>query len=405
MKPYRGHVVELLSGDGVTTTFRLRHPLNEYVHDIEDPFCDRGIFRSDPKVEYPLGRRRWAVSHTYLAYPITDGAMYDKEYTWDAQTNTLTTHFHEHVRLEPARTDATGWAVQTARRPISTGVYVRANYFTKRPTSAVRGVWDNPEKRGKNYYTRRDVILTGPQLICYFRSRHEPIVNQLGIWEVEDAEQPERFFDAQGFCTDPDGVIRELRIPLHEPKILAAHIQLEKAETGFCDFEAPGNAGDTEVLVNNFASVPGPEYLAPHLGARFEAGAVGYAAREPGTERVGQKEFGYVGYRDVNSDERIDAWEEDFLRRHQGEIWRANVGDWGYFGVGWLSTGYGLAITRERPYHRYVAAYDYGGGYDPDRGLIHLLESPGAHRDVYVEYHYDAPAEAGKDNIKVYLHA
>lgn len=404
MKTYRGHVVELLSGDGATTTFRLQHPLNEYVHDVEDPFCDGGIFRSNPKIEYPISRRRWAVSHTYLAYPITDGAMYDKEYTWDSATNTITTHFHEHVQLEPAYTDATGWIVPTARRPISTGVYVRANHFTTRPTSAVRGVWDNPEKRGKNYYTKRDVILTGPQLICYFRSRHEPIVNQLGIWEVEDSERPERFFDTQGFCIDPEGLIRELRIPLHEPKILAGNTCLEKATNGFCDFEAPSGTADNEVLLHNFAVVPGPEHLKHNLDAVFEPGRVGYAAREPGVERPISFDAGYVGYRDVNSDGRIDVWEVEFLRQHQGEVWRANVGDWGYFGVGWLSTGYGLAITPERPYHRYVAAYDYGGGYEPDLGLIHLLESPGAHREVYIEYHYDAPAAAGRDNIKVYLH-
>ena len=135
MTPYNGHIVETLSGDGQTTTFPLQYPIMDRVHDRKDPFCDRGIFRCDPKLECPVGRRRWAVSHTFLAYPITDGALYDKEYTWDVRANTITTHFHEHVLLEPARTDESGLRVEVARRPISTGVYVRA---TTLPNAARR---------------------------------------------------------------------------------------------------------------------------------------------------------------------------------------------------------------------------------------------------------------------------
>ena len=56
--------------------------------------------------------------------------------------------------LEPARTDESGLQVKVARRPISTGVYTRANHFSQRCSSAVRGVWDNPEKKGRNYYSR-----------------------------------------------------------------------------------------------------------------------------------------------------------------------------------------------------------------------------------------------------------
>ena len=184
MRPYSKHIIEFLSGDGETTTFPLDYPIVDLVHDPFDPFCDRGIFRSDPKIDYPVGRRRWAVSHTYLCYPITDSTLYDKEYTWDVRANAITTHFHEHVALEPARTDESGLQVKVARRPISTGVYTRTNLFTRRCTSAVRGVWDNPEKKGRNYYADRAVILTGPKLIFYFKPEHEPVIDQLGIWEV-----------------------------------------------------------------------------------------------------------------------------------------------------------------------------------------------------------------------------
>ena len=409
MSPYSNHIIELLSGDGKTRTFPLDYPIVDLVHDPYDPFCDSAIFRSDPKIEYPLGRRRWAVSHSYLCYPITDSALYDKEYTWDAQANTITTHFHEHVTLEPARTDESGLQVKVAHRPISTGVYTRANHFSQRCSSAVRGVWDNPEKEGRNYYSRRAVILTGPKLIFYFQPAHEPVVNQLGIWEVEDSEQPERFFDAQGLCTAPERLIEDLRIPLHEPKILVGSQRFEALDPQpkffETDFRQPAGWAN---LVNNFQPVPSPDYLEPVLGSTFVPGFVGYAAHE--AKHVEDRppehemEVGYSGFRDINDDGRIDEWELDFLREHQGEIWRVNAGAAGYFGIGWLSPGFSIPITEAFPYHRYIAAYDYGGGYDADAGVIHLLDSPGANKEVFIEYHYDAPAAAGKDNIKVYLH-
>ena len=407
MTSYIGHVIEYLSGDGEKTTFPLRYPIMDRVHDRDDPFCDGGIFRSDPKVEYPHGTRRWAVSHTFLSYPITDGALYDKEYIWDVRTNTITTHFHEHVLLEPARTDASGLRVEVARRPISTGVYVRANHFTKRCTSAVRGVWDNPEKQGKNYYSRRTVILTERQMIIYFPSKHQPILNQCGVWEVDESEHPERFFDAQGICTAPDSVIEELRIPLHEPKIMAGAWKLEQTDLGHIHFEAGRALPGSVTLVNNFQPVPPPEYIGPLMGSRFVPGFVGYAAHETKDEGDRPPEYaagvGYSGFRDINDDGQIGEWERDFLREHQGEVWRVNVGDAGYFGVGWLSPGLGSAIIAKQPYRRFVASYDYGGGYDPDAGGIDLLDSPGPNREVFVEYHYDAPAAPG-ENIKVHLH-
>src|SRR5438034_6283378 len=61
-----------LSGDGKTTLFpgALRDPSSAQVqrqddlHLQDDPFTDGGIYPADPRVEYPIGRPRWAVSHT-----------------------------------------------------------------------------------------------------------------------------------------------------------------------------------------------------------------------------------------------------------------------------------------------------------------------------------------------------
>ena len=136
MRPYSKHIIEFLSGDGKTTTFPLDYPIVDLVHDPFDPFCDRGIFsfRSQNRLSGGadgVGR----FSHTYLCNPITDSTLYDKEYTWDVRANTITTHFHEHVALEPARTDESGLRVKVANRPISTGVYTRTNLVTQRCTS------------------------------------------------------------------------------------------------------------------------------------------------------------------------------------------------------------------------------------------------------------------------------
>ena len=272
----------------------------------------------------------------------------------------------------------------------------------------MRGVWDNPEKQGKNYYSRRAVILTERQMIIYFPSKRQPIVNQRGVWEVDESEHPERFFDAQGMCTAPDSVVEKLRIPLHEPKIMAGGWKLERTDLGHIHFEAGRALPGSESLVDNFQPVPPPEYIEPLIGSSFVPGYVGYAAHESKSEADRPPEYaagvGYSGFRDINDDGRIGEWERDFLQEHQGEVWRVNVGDAGYFGVGWLSPGLGSAIIQEQPYRRFIAAYDYGAGYDPDAGLIDLLDSPGPNREVYVEYHHDAPAAPGKNNIKVHLH-
>ena len=165
----------------------------------------------------------------------------------------------------------------------------------------------NPKKKGRNYYCRRAVILTGPKLIFYFKPEHEPLVNQLGIWEVTDSEEPERFFDAQGLCTAPERLIEDLRIPLHEPKILVGSQRFESLDPQpkffETDFRQPAGWAN---LVNNFQPVPSPDYLEPVLGSTFVPGFVGYAAHEAkqADDRPPehQMEVGYSGFRDINDD-------------------------------------------------------------------------------------------------------
>jgi len=69
-----------LSGDGQTTFFpnALCDPdtgkmaWQDDLHLKDDLYTDEGIYPADPRVEYPLGQPRWAVSHTLLNYPVAD---------------------------------------------------------------------------------------------------------------------------------------------------------------------------------------------------------------------------------------------------------------------------------------------------------------------------------------------
>ena len=51
-----------------------------------------------------------------------------------------------------------------------------------------------------------------------------------------------------------------------------------------------------------------------------------------------------------------------------------------------------------------MADYEYGGGYDGMAGIVRLLDAPGPDQPVWVEYHYDTPAEPGEGNIRVHLY-
>ena len=50
--------IEYLSGDGQTNTFKMKYKVTDHIHDFADPYSDFGIFLSNPKIEYPIGRRR-----------------------------------------------------------------------------------------------------------------------------------------------------------------------------------------------------------------------------------------------------------------------------------------------------------------------------------------------------------
>ena len=387
-------VIEHLSGDGETTTFRPRTKFADLLHDRADPFTDFAIYHSDPKIEYPIGQRRWAISHTFLGFHMLDGAFYHKEYTWNTEDNTIETHFHEPA-FEEATLEPDGRSVTVSKGPISTGIELRGNVFSKQCTSAVRGVWDNPEKQGTNYYLRRANVLLPYKSIYYFRPLHVPIVNQFGIWVVDESERPERFFDRQGNCIDVENVIEELLIPLHQPKVLAWR-DVQYQPSGPDD---PFAARLPRKMWPELTPVPPKDYLDPYLGARFEHSRCCQAGVQQGNEN------GYRNGLDLNADGIIDQRDQEILAREAGKVYRANIGDWGYFGMNWLSPGWWGRTERSLDLKRlFVCSYDYGAGYGPDTGVIRLFESPPAGKRLYVEYYYDAPAAAGKDNIKLYLH-
>ncbi|MAE63638.1 MAG: hypothetical protein CMJ18_05150 [Phycisphaeraceae bacterium] len=391
--PFPG-VIETLSGDGETTTFRPKTRFASLVHDRADPFTDFAIYHSDPKIEYPIGRRRWAISHTYLSFQVIDGAFHHKEYTWNVDEQTITTHFHEPA-LEPVELNSDGRTVTVSRTPISTGIEVRGNVHQMKCTSAVRGVWDNPQCEGTNYYVRRANVLMPYRSLYYFRPRHTPVVNQYGIWTVDEAERPERFFDAEGNCLDVEAVRQDLLIPLHQPKILAGSMEPYQP-TGPDD---PVAARIGAVMRPDLTPVPDPTHLDGVLGARYEHSCCGVAGIQQGNDN------GYRNHFDVNSDGVIDERDQELLAEEAGAVYRANLGDSGYFGMNWLSMGWmGRATaTFDKP-RLFVCSDDYGAGYDPLTGVVRLFETPPTGRKLYVSYHYDAPAAAGRDNIRLYLH-
>jgi hypothetical protein len=392
--PWPGKI-ETLVGDGETTTFKLKTKFVGWIHNDADPFSDLGVFMSDPKVEYPIGRRRWSHSHTFLCFQIPDGSLWGREYTWDEQDNTITTHFREHVALEEVTVDADGLSVTVAQGPIATAIATKGNVWTGQNNGAVRGVWDNPQKEGLNYYTRRANMLTPYQhLTCSMVPPHMPIVQFYGEWLVDESEKPERFFDVTGECTDVQGVIDELLIPLHEPKILALSI----------DPYVPRGADDPvgkklpKDLWPELISVPPTSHLDRVMGVEFVPHQCGLAGWEMNNDT------GYNPGYDINSDGRIDDMDRSLLTKHAGEVYRNNLMHHSYYGASWYGTGYGCCSRNfvEHP-PIFVICYDYGAGYDAAQGRISLYEAVEPGTRLYVEYYRDAPAVSGEE-IKVYLH-
>lgn len=398
-------VVKRLSGDGRTTFFpeALRDPQSGRVqwrddlHLRDDPFTDGGIYPADPRVEYPAGRPRWAISHTLLCYPTADHNLYTHEYTWNMTHGHLQTHFRKHVELEEARTDAKdGLTVCVKNRPISTTIEGNVQYPL--PNSAVRGVWDNPQKKGRNYYTQRIVRLMPMHNAVYGITPQVPVVQCHGMWAVLPEDPVDEAFDQEtGLCRDEQRLIEQFHIPLDEPKIGMYMPQ-------FCQVASKVYQGEITMVAEHVAKVPPLflEQLRQRKGARFIPGLVGYAAQHHWDGSSTAVE-GYCANFDLNGDGVIDEEDEQRLARHIGRSVRANLYLHAYFGGDWLTTNVCL-----EPEHRAgipaIADYDYGGGYDAQAGVVRLLQTPGPDRPVWIEYHHDAPAEAGENNIVVHLY-
>jgi hypothetical protein len=385
---------EYLSGDGKTRTFKLKHRFASRIHTPADPFSDLGVFCSGPKVEYPIGRQRWAHSHTFLHYSFPDGSFWNHEYTWDEAAGTITTHFREHIPCERVKLNEDGKSVTVANRPIATVIETRGNAFSLKCNSSVRGVWDNPEKKGTNYYARRANVLTGYKDLCQFSPLHWPLLNVFGCWIVDESEKPERFFDSKGDCTDIDSVVRELLIPLHEPKVLALSTESYVPSSP----DDPYGKKLPRSLWPELMRVPNASKLDRLMGVKFKPSHCGLAGWQRDCDN------GYNPFYDMNSDGVIDERDRAIVAAHAGEVYRHNMFQLSYYGENWVQTGYGCRsrnFAEDLPI--YVLAYEYGGGYDAESGRIQLLETPPEGATLYAEYYYDAPAPSGKDNVKVYV--
>lgn len=397
-------ITKVLSGDGRTTFFpeALLDPQtgrvewSDDLHLKDDSFTDGGIYPSDPRVEYPAGQPRWQVSHTLMVGPVADHNLYTHEYTWDMNHGHLQTHFRRHVVLEEARTDAEdGRTVAVANKPISTTI--EGNVLYPLPNSAVRGVWTDPQKTGENLYTRRLTQLFAMHNAVYGTPPHMPVVQCYGMWATEPADPLNELFDADaGECHDEARLIEQLRIPLDAPRIGMLRFAFRTGQSRV--YEGP------VTLLAASEGIVGEDHLRElrqRIGQRYLHGRVGYAyASQSGR---GDLFDGYHMKFDLNNDGVIDEQDEQLLAAQLGRTVRYNLYSDAYFGGDWLTTS--VCLTPEHtPGTPIIAHYEYGGGYDAAAGVVRLLRTPGPNKPVWVEYHYDAPAGAGENNIVVHLY-
>lgn len=395
-----------LSGDGETTFFpeALRDPASgriEWQDDLhlqDDPFTDGGIYPCDPRVEYPAGQPRWAVSHTLLAYPVADHTLHTHEYTWDMVHGHLQTHFRRHVLLEEARTDAgTGLTVRLQHRPISRTIEGNVHYPL--PNSAVRGVWAQPQRNGANLYTRRITQLMPMHNGVYVITPHSPVTQCHGLWTLQPEDPADELFDNEtGLCRDCGRLIEQCRIPLDEPK-------LGMLEMVFRTVHSNVYGGNIQMLSAPEAKVDENHLarLRQRLGTQYCRGQVGYAGKQGQAPDDLLHCYGYCPAFDLNGDGVIDGADEDRLARHLGRTVRYNLYFDAYFGGDWLSTTI-CTDPEHRPGVPIIADYEYGAGYDAQAGVVRLFETPGPNQPVWVEYYYDAPADPGENNIIVHLY-
>ncbi len=379
-----------LRGDGRTITFS-GLPLDDkpFVHDPSDPTGDHGIYPAEPRVEYPPGRPRWAVSHTFLAYPVADQTLYQHEYTWSA--GSLTTRFRNHIRLEEAVTDSTdGRTVRVQHTPVSS--VVAGNQSYPLCNSAVRGVWTNPAKQGPNYYARPQTRLCHSHNAVYIVVEASPVIQCRGIWKARPGD--EAAFDESGLCIRPE-LLLQSGLPLDVPKLGSVGYSLRKAFSNFY-------AAEVQLMEDSLVQIN--ESMLDHLRAcrdiAFAENAVGFAAhgRWDHDRDIWGVPGSYAAHWDFNDNGVVDEEDEAALIANLGRQVRPNYYSAAYFGNDWLSTGV-LLNPEMKGGEPVICSWLQGAGYDIDSGVINLFDTPGPNQPVFVEYHHDAPAEPGKGNI------
>lgn len=384
------------SGDGKSVKFAgMPDDYAECIHDAGDVACDGGIYPSTPRVEYPPGRPRWAISHSFLAYPVADQTLYEYEYTWDREEGSLATYFRKHVPLEEAITDAQGGlSVKVRGTPIST--VVAGNKAYPYCNSAVRGVWDNPEKKGHNYYTRKHVRRCASHNAVYVLVTQQPVVQCHGIWKLEPRDASA--FDSSGVCRE-EALLIANGVPLDCPKLGVVGYELKRVPSRFY-------GGTVEIMARETVRIDPAmlDALRGCLDASFQEGNVGFAAWKSWDHamHINGVPGSYAFAWDFNADGVVDDADEQTLRANLGREVRVNYYSAAYFGNNWLSTGVLLNPEMEQG-EPLICAWTQGAGYTPGTGIVDLFETPGPNRPVYVEYHHDEPAAQGRENIQISL--
>lgn len=385
-------VTRTIRADGTTSFFpgALRpspdQPISwdDNLHLEDDPFTDGGIYPCDPRVEYPAGTPRWAVSHSLLCYPVADHGLFTHEYTWNMSTGDLHTHFRRHVRVEEGEVGPGGDTVRVACTPISTTI--EGNRLYPQCNSAVRGVWLASDKSGRNLYTERVVRLTPFRNGVYATLPRSPVVQCRGIFPVRSTDPLDELFDpATREAADWSAVADRMHIPLDCPRVAMLRPSYRQVHSSV--YEGPISVPETDEGVVDGSLVAEIE---GRLGARFEPGGVGYAA----AGEVAADARGYGGYDprlDLDGDGQITAHDVTEARRHVGRRVRLNYYRSGYFGGDWVSTGSGLLCPEHTAGKLAVVDYDVGGGYDAAAGVVRLLHPAPPGTKVYVEYFHDAP--------------
>jgi hypothetical protein len=395
----------LLSGDGKTTAFPQvlhdtatnRAAWDDDLHVEDDSFTDGGIYPCDPRVEYPPGRPRWAISHTLMCHPVADHNLYTHQYTWDLASGSLNTYFRRHVVAEASRTDShDGRTVRVTGMPISQAI--EANRVWPLNCSAVRGVWTSESKNGKNLYARRVLQRLSAANGVYIRVPHTPVVQCWGIWRERPEDPVASLFNGDGGeAKSNHEAALALGIPYDCPRLGMIKPQYTKVFSPAYEREVLVAAQDVAAVEDEFL-----RRIRARVGAAYVEGQVGFGA----DGITGAWDSGYAGYDptcDLNADGRIDDADLELCQQHLGRDVRVNLYRNAYFGGDWVSTGV-LLENHHRGGAKVIVDYEYGAGYDPATGLIRLHETPGPDKPVWVEYFHDAPADVGQNNIVVHTY-